>query len=135
MRLVLVLIAAIGLAESTAFPVQARSTLVGDLPQAMNCGESFSLTAQDYSPSVGGSCPKAIAQVNAQIDQLTNLLGSRCDGTLEISADTYTPAQGKCGGNAASGFEYGRQRTVRCVCSGNSKGMPANSTVSPPRIP
>ncbi len=135
MRLVLVQMAAIGLALFTALPALAAATVVGDLPQVMNCGDSFSLTAQDYSPSVGGSCPKAIAQVNAQIDQLTNLLGGRCDGTLEISADTYTPAQGKCGGNAASGFEYGRQRTVTCVCSGNSKGRPANSTVSAPRIP
>jgi len=132
MRLVLALMAAIGLAGSTGFPALAAGTLTGDLPPTMNCGESFPITAEAYSTTGSGGCDAAKAKANAQIQQFTDLLEQRCDGTLEITADTYTPVEGKCSGNAASGYDYGRQRTVMCVCSGNSNGMPANATSSVP---
>jgi|SRR5580700_7647021 hypothetical protein len=128
MRLVFALVAAGGIAVSTTFQALANGTSINDLPQTMNCRESFPFSATDYSPS----CATAISKTDSDIEQLTSLLEGRCDGTLEITADTYTPVEGKCNGNAASGYDYGRQRTVTCVCSGNSSGMPANATSAAP---
>lgn len=124
--------AGIGLTMSNAIPAFADGTSISDLPQTMICGESFPITAEWYSPGAAGGCAAAITEVNAKIDQFTNLLEGRCDGTLEITGDTYTPIEGKCSGNAASGYDYGRQRTVTCACSSNKSGMPTRATSSVP---
>jgi hypothetical protein len=142
-RMFLTTIATIGFGLSGVLPALANSageTSIDDVPQTMNCGESFQFTSEVSTHIVFGhsgfeSCSDAIAYVNSIIDSYTGILKSRCKGTLQISANTYTPAQGKCSGNLVLGWDYSQQRTVTCECPGTVPGMPTNTTNSVPSIP
>jgi hypothetical protein len=116
--------------------VLAATTSLNDLPRTMGCGDSFQISAEAYSSTVGAkSCAQAVSQVDTKIDQFTSLLMGRCSGTLKVIADNYNPLQGECGGNLALGYEYSRQRTVTCECASAVSATGTSVINSAPSIP